>query len=421
MSSGGLAQARVSFPQDDPVELNSHVGESPGRQPSVQTAFVFGMSAAGQLLYGRPLLERILASCEKNGVSRFVVECAREERAATRAAAGRFRDHPGLILTETDDGWLRAIPLLSPSSPCIVVRGNLVFSSAQLRHVLAEYAKQPGESVSLVSAGGDSSASLSVGPLPVLLEAGARTAKQISGGKSCLPFGLGSGAGDKLEAELRIARAMREETVNTDGLLARIIDRRLSWRISRRLARTRITPNQVTLTNTALGFLIALMFAMPSYWLRLGAGLLFLVSVTLDGVDGELARLKMVESESGRRLDVLTDNLVEVAIFVGLMVGCYRASGSSAYFYLMAILLAGFGLCAITVNRALSLDGAKFSKWIDRVEQIAARDFAYLVFVLALLDQLDLFAWGTAFGTWVFAAVLWKLTSSRARRAGLSL
>ena len=87
------------------------------------------------------------------------------------------------------------------------------------------------------------------------------------------------------------------------------------------------------------------MLATTSYWIRLIGAALFLVSVTLDGVDGELARLRMVESEAGKKLDVLTDNIVHVAIFIGLKTDAIAASHSSAYFYLLAILLGGFA-CA---------------------------------------------------------------------------
>jgi phosphatidylglycerophosphate synthase len=124
----------------------------------------------------------------------------------------------------------------------------------------------------------------------------------------------------------------------------------------------------------------------------------------------------MVESEGGAKLDVLTDNIVHVAIFIGLMAGCYRSSHSSAYLYLLAILLAGFGFCAISVNRALSLTGEQAHKWIGAVERVTGRDFAYLVLVLALLNWLPVFAWSAAFGTWIFAFSLWWMTNRRRAR-----
>jgi phosphatidylglycerophosphate synthase len=193
--------------------------------------------------------------------------------------------------------------------------------------------------------------------------------------------------------------------------MARWIDRRISWRISYWLAKdTSITPNMVTVANTVFGLGCALMFAIPNYWARLFAAIFFLTSITIDGVDGELARLKMNESSFGGALDVFTDNIVHVGIFVGLLAGCYRASQSAAYLYLIPILLGGFALCAYAVSRAFKFQGEQAAVWLDKVDRWSGRDFAYLLVALAAINRLEWFAWGTAFGTYVFATVLIWIT-----------
>ncbi|MBV8138583.1 MAG: CDP-alcohol phosphatidyltransferase family protein [Deltaproteobacteria bacterium] len=379
---------------------------------AIETALISAPSRGDNRIFGRYLLERVILACERAGVRRFFIQAPASHRTELECLLGSFRSRSEVTVVDRFEPCLDGI---DPESPCISFAGNLVFSKLQLKRVLDNAAQSPNRVFRFSSSDADHGGEIAVGPMRRLLEQGGLRNEPLRRSTGELPFALNGRPEDRDEAELRLARSLRHETASTDALLARWLDRRLSWRISLRLARTRITPNQVTIANTCIGLACALMFAIPSYGWRLLASVLFLASTTIDGIDGELARLQMCESEWGGKLDVITDNVVHVAVFAGIFIGVYRASANPIFLWLMVVQLAGFALAALSTFMAFRIRGPQAEKWIEKVERISGRDFAYLLIGFALIDRLEWFCWGTAFGIYVFALVLIWLTVRRRR------
>jgi len=354
-----------------------------------------------------------MINCERAGIKRFVVAAPRDRYPDVAHAMGRYKGSDAVSMVESFGEILdhrNAHEMgIDPSSACVSFSGNLVFAKSHLARILDAHAANPRSVHRAVSTDHDRGGEIATGPISEILRSGGISSSVTVPAARLLPFALNGRPEDREEAELRLAKSIREESAHKDAPMARWVDRRVSWRISYWLAaHTRITPNMVTVANTAFGLTCAAMFAVPNYWMRLFAAIFFLISITIDGVDGELARLKMVESDFGGALDVVTDNVVHAAVFVGLLVGCYRVEHSRAYLYLIPILLGGFAMCAYATWRAFAIKGEQAKAWLDKVDRWSGRDFAYLLVVLALINRLEYFAWGTAFGTYVFAlALIW--------------
>lgn len=91
--------------------------------------------------------------------------------------------------------------------------------------------------------------------------------------------------------------------------------RRLSRPLARRLAGTRITPNQITVASGLLGIAAAPLIALG--YLYEAVALLF-ISGILDCTDGDLARARGQVTRYGAYLDHMMDRWVDGALVVGL-------------------------------------------------------------------------------------------------------
>lgn len=239
-------------------------------------------------------------------------------------------------------------------------------------------------------------------------------------GASGLPYVIEKGADQTEISEAKLVAALPFQTEERDGFLARHLDRRLSRFVSKRLAHTRVAPNQITLTGVAIGLIGALLLSRPGYWPQLIGSLLFLCFAVLDGVDGEVSRLRLLDSRFGYYLDMITDNVVNVAIFSGIAFGLYHDTGDGIYLKVLLFLIGGFGLCAISVYYNIlkrSRDELNQSSKITKFMALLTNsDFSYVVVASALIHRLNWFLIGTTVGTYLFAATLWAMRLHEKRR-----
>jgi CDP-L-myo-inositol myo-inositolphosphotransferase len=108
---------------------------------------------------------------------------------------------------------------------------------------------------------------------------------------------------------------------STDGPVSRILNRPISLKISEMLLKTGITPNQISLFGFFIGILGALFFSFGDYIYLVIGGVLVHLSSIVDGCDGEVARLKLIETKYGGWFDAVLDRYADAIIIFGMIYG----------------------------------------------------------------------------------------------------
>jgi phosphatidylglycerophosphate synthase len=126
-----------------------------------------------------------------------------------------------------------------------------------------------------------------------------------------------------------------------DGFASRYLNRRMSRAISRLLSHTRTTPNEWNLTLLALSIAGAFLIAHGGYAFVVVGLSLFAAYSILDGCDGELARVKFLESERGAYIDDVCDSVTNILLLVTLGIGLRSLS----HFYAAEGVVAAILVC----------------------------------------------------------------------------
>lgn len=103
------------------------------------------------------------------------------------------------------------------------------------------------------------------------------------------------------------------------GLVAKYLNRPVSIRFSRILVNfPAITPNFVTAADFFLGLIAVAMFFFPGWGWAVAAGITIHLNSIIDGVDGEIARMRHQGSALGAWLDSICDETLGALIYIGI-------------------------------------------------------------------------------------------------------
>ncbi|MDP7415306.1 MAG: CDP-alcohol phosphatidyltransferase family protein [Dehalococcoidales bacterium] len=100
-----------------------------------------------------------------------------------------------------------------------------------------------------------------------------------------------------------------------NGYVSKYLNRKVSEPLAQLLARTRVTPHQVTWAAFGVAVFSFLSFISGH---NIIGGLLIQLSAIVDGIDGSLARRKGMVTEFGGFLDSLTDRYADILMVLGM-------------------------------------------------------------------------------------------------------
>jgi len=147
-------------------------------------------------------------------------------------------------------------------------------------------------------------------------------------------------------ADIKFAekKLLKSLSKSEDGIISKIINRKVSIFISKYLVKTGLTPNKISILNLMIGISSAFLFAKGSFpWIFIGGILTQITSIT-DGCDGEIARLKFLSNEFGAWLDDTFDRYIDMLIVIGMAYGCWVISQNSLVWPIAAFAVMGLAL-----------------------------------------------------------------------------
>ena len=347
----------------------------------------------GMRVAGLPLLVRTLLTARQAGIERFlVVASAPQQRWLRPQLDGEAR-------LEGRVRWLEPSEALAAPADSLLLLPSVLLDSAALRSWLARV----GHNGSLATPEpGAGPTAVPAWYLPACLEAArggesglARYLTQVldDGRLSRVPWAGASWQSIRSPQEVPgIERQMIAafRSFEDGPIVDRFVNRSLSAHLSRWLVASRVTPNQITLASLLTGLLGAWILHVDGLPASLVGLVLYQLSMVLDHVDGEVARLKFQFSRLGKWLDNIGDHAVNLAV-VGSLTWRVAVDGTIGHMAMLGLAAAIGVTGSFLIVFWWSLAGQRPEARRTGPARLAAR----LLLTLANRDGFCLALWAT--------------------------
>ncbi len=164
------------------------------------------------------------------------------------------------------------------------------------------------------------------------------------------------------------------------GWIAVNINGRFSLPLSRHLIKTPLTPNMISVLINVIGIMSGPFFALGHP--VIGA-ICMQIATILDRCDGEVARIKLMETKKGQWVDTISDQISMLSFYIGLPIGYYAVNNSgwiiglgimNVFFFLFFIAWSFYFLVKFTDSGSL-VSYMKVDNFIDTEKTSSMRKF----------------------------------------------
>jgi phosphatidylglycerophosphate synthase len=208
------------------------------------------------------------------------------------------------------------------------------------------------------------------------------------------------------------------------GEFSKLVNSHLSKPLTFLFVRLGFSPNAISILELGLFLLASAFLLIPQYWAVLVFAVVWQFSAgVLDRCDGEVARIRNYESDTGARFDMLIDDLRFAIPFVFLTIACYReAHRDLGYFVVAVATVAWYGTAVVYHSRflrragyvsiqAMGVDFLKTqaeSRWFTvfrRIQPFTKGDIrTFYIFLASFLGNKSLLFWMLVAYAWPLGA-----------------
>ncbi len=364
------------------------------------------LNSHGETIFGGiPQIKRLATTAERAGIKRFTVIVEKNDSPLKKL----LNKEKGV---KSDITWhTLGSPIKSEPNPSLVLQSNLIINPAGLLNLMGSkvsedevtvlvdnqkdaWVKTKGDSIDDIFSYGGKVVGAFVANASLLEKSTLNSMhlrswlEELVGRGSVKSATFQDGYWMRLSSDEESAKRAEDilfshVSKSSSGWISKNINSKMSIPVSRLLINTSLTPNMISVIIGIIGILSGVFYTLGFPIL---GGLFLELSTIFDRCDGEVARIKLMESRRGQWIDTIFDQLSFLSFVIGVPVGLYKLTKSNLAITLGSINLGIFLFFLIwsfyfLVKYANSGSMVAYSKTVDMLVPVEKRTLIHKLII----------------------------------------